>query len=122
MTAHRSRPGKSGSALPPDYQSMPIVDACSGTSCKFLQTAARPGADKPRTAPTSSPRFEGSNRGHATNIICTYGGRRRERVCGHMLCALSPPQAGFDPASHPAILAGSWRDSARLRPEVDLEP
>ncbi len=23
---------------------MPIVDACSGTSCKFLQTAARPGA------------------------------------------------------------------------------
>jgi hypothetical protein len=44
MTAHRSRPRQIGSALPPDYQSMPIVDACSGTSCKFLQTAARPGA------------------------------------------------------------------------------
>jgi hypothetical protein len=122
MTAHRSRPDKSGSALPPDYQSMPIVDACSGTSCKFLQTAARPGAISHERRRPVVPGSRVQNRGQATNIICNYGGRRRERVCGHMLCALSPPQAGFDPALQRAILAGSWPDSARLRPEVDLEP
>lgn len=40
-------PGTSGSAVPPLGRSRPIVDACSGTSCKFLQ------------AVTEVPRFRG---------------------------------------------------------------
>jgi len=48
-------PGKSGSALPPDRRSMPIVEACSGTSCKFLQNAGTFGRDQPPTASTSGP-------------------------------------------------------------------
>jgi hypothetical protein len=39
-------PGKSGSAVPSFGRSIPIVDACSGKSCKFLQA----GHEGPRSA------------------------------------------------------------------------
>src|SRR5215210_8010188 len=53
VTGRRQRPhdaadpGTSGSAFPPNGRSLPIVDACSGRSCKFLQAAARPGMKCP---------------------------------------------------------------------------
>jgi hypothetical protein len=38
-------PGKSGSAVPHFGRSLPIVDACFGTACKFLQAPARSGVN-----------------------------------------------------------------------------
>jgi hypothetical protein len=56
-------PGKSGSAVPHFGRSLPIVDACFGTACKFLQAPARSGVNgqkrrhrsKSRTIWTWSP-------------------------------------------------------------------
>src|SRR5882762_6581205 len=73
MTAHPSRSGKSGSALPLDRRSMPIVDACSGTSCKVLASAGTFGRDQPPDGLDQLALFEGSNRGLATTIVCSFG-------------------------------------------------
>jgi hypothetical protein len=80
-------PGKSGSALPPERQSMPIIDACSGTSCKFLQAVARPGAiSHERHRPVGPVRgFKSRGVQPALSAALAAGSVRRSAVTSNFL-------------------------------------
>jgi hypothetical protein len=77
-TAQRSRPRKIGVGCPARWSSDADRGRVFRNALQVLARGGTSGGDRPRTASTSWPQFEGSNRGRATSGTCSCGARRRE--------------------------------------------